>query len=448
MARFITSRKFKELNIQKHPHGKFVINTFIWILILVPFLSIIAQKFFSIEATFLFLIYSVTIILGIFFTLASKKISIPNFLWFLLPYFFYKFFIDFNYNQETHGSFYLTFRKDFFILATFFSLILIFSNNITTTYSKILQKYLIIVIIAAPVITILQVYNPFFLRIDYLSLSDATDSLYYIRRYSFFGFEDPNALGLTFVPLAFSFINIRFLQNKKKLLFVYLSCIGIVLILSNTRYVMAGFVLILIEIILVSKYRLKTSLLYLVLFVSAIILFFYLFSFLGYNFFDFYKDRLSDQGNIDARLASANAFWHIFPKYLFFGIGDEKAPIILRELHGQSPFIHVGFLNHLVVYGLFGSILLFGFWFGLFKRLFERARKTHYWAGFFSFLFFLWANVSLVMYSIFFSGFLLSLILEKYYVKSILEKRGSKSNLFFNKFVKPGFSKYNSKITH
>jgi hypothetical protein len=189
---------------------------------------------------------------------------------------------------------------------------------------------------------------------------------------------------------------------------------------------MFAFLLILLQLILSSKHKLKVSLLYFAMFSVAIISFFYLFKFLGYNFIDFYKDRLNDQGNIDARVASFNVFSQIFPKHLFFGTGDEKAAVILQALHGQSPFIHIGFLNHLVVYGLFGSILLFGFWLGLLKRLLERARKTQYWAGFFSFLFFLWGNVSLVMYSIFFSGFLLALILEKYYTKKIVEMRSEK----------------------
>lgn len=127
----------------------------------------------------------------------------------------------------------------------------------------------------------------------------------------------------------------------------------------------------------------------------------------------FYSQRIDDQKNINARIISFTAFTKVFPDYLLFGIGNEKAPLIIHELYGQSPKIHVGFLNHLVVYGLAGSILLFGFWIGLFNRLLKRARRVKYWGAVIALIFFFWANLSLVMYSIFFSGMLLALIIER-----------------------------------
>jgi hypothetical protein len=387
-----------------------IFNIFVCLLMSVPILAIITQNFLGFSTPFMFILYILTIMLGVIYFIIKKKVKIPFFLWLLIPYFFYKFIADYSFNENYLGSLYLTLRYNLSIVATFFGLLIIFNSTIKENFLKLLYKYIAIVIIVAPIFTIVQVFNPFFMRVDVLN---GSSSLYYLRRYSFFGYEDPNALGFTYLPLVFAFIGSHYLQRKKILLIIYLMCIGVVLILSNTRYIMFGLVMVFFQLVLVERRKLVRLLPYLLIFSTTILLILYFFNYIGYNFLDFYNARLDDQGNIKARLISFTAFTHIFPDYFLFGVGYEKAPIIVQELHGKSPIIHVGFLNHLIVYGVIGSSLLFTFWIGLFSRYLKRAKRVEYWGAVIALVFFFSANLSLVMYSIFFSGLLLCLVIEK-----------------------------------
>jgi hypothetical protein len=361
--------------------------------------------------------YVLTIILGILFLTTKKKVSIPIFLWLLVPYFIYKYTADFNFHELSNGSYYLTLRQSLFIIATFFALVMILNSTITDNFVKIIDKYLLAIIIGAPIFTLVQVYNPLFLSPNDLTIG--ANSLYDIRRSSFFGYEDPNALAFTYLPLAYSFIG-YYLLKKRKFLAFYLLCIGLVLIFSNTRYVMFGLILVILQLILSKRNRLFTALRYLVVTLICTLLLYYIAIYIGYDFNSFYNIRLDDKGNIFARVQSYETFLEVFPRYFLFGSGNEMAPVIINSLRGYSPVIHVGYLNHLVTYGIFGSIFLFGFWLGLFRSLYSRAKKTRYWAGVMALIFFFWSNLSVYMYSIFFSGFLINLILERYNSVKIL----------------------------
>jgi hypothetical protein len=395
---------------------------------LIPFMAIFTQGFLNIPTPFIFVAYSLTITLGVWYCIEKNNITIPGFLLLLAPYFLYKYFIDFYYDEKSKGSFYLTFRENLFIIATFFGLIMIFNSTISERYLTILKRYIQTLIIIAPVVTLIQVFNPLFL-ID--TGTDTTNlehinAIYFLRRSSLFGYEDPNALGFSYLSLAFSFVGISLL-DKKKFTFFYLSLIGIVVILSNTRYIILGFLLVCLQLISAEKNKLLLALRFILITLICIIPFFYFLQFIGYDIDNFYDVRINDTTNNNARIVGFNAFLKVFPQNPILGIGDQKASSIVNELKGLAPIIHIGYLNHLTVYGLLGSVFLFGFWIGLFRRIYIRAKKTNYWPAVLALIFFFWANVSLVMYSIFFSGLLLNLILEKYYVTQVA---GRKSALF------------------
>jgi hypothetical protein len=104
---------------------------------------------------------------------------------------------------------------------------------------------------------------------------------------------------------------------------------------------------------------------------------------------------------------------------------------IASNAFGSSQ-IHVGYLAHLVAFGAIGSLFLFGFWFALTLNLRKTAMKTGYWGSFYAFLVFLWSNVTLVHYTIFFYGLIFALIFDKHY------KDKNKSDLMFTPLVIKG----------
>ena len=80
-----------------------------------------------------------------------------------------------------------------------------------------------------------------------------------------------------------------------------------------------------------------------------------------------------------------------------------------------SSHIHVGYLSHLVAYGIVGCFFLFGFWFLLVKKLYRTAKQTNYWGSFFAFLTFLWAFATFSHSSIFLYGLIFALVFNKYF---------------------------------
>jgi len=113
------------------------------------------------------------------------------------------------------------------------------------------------------------------------------------------------------------------------------------------------------------------------------------------------------------RFLAFELFAKYFPENPFFGTGEHVTAELARSLQGRSSQIHVGYLSHLFEFGIFGSILLFSFWFYIAKRLFKTSRRFNYYGTFLGFLCFLVANLTLVKYSIFEYGIILSLLFNK-----------------------------------
>lgn len=86
-----------------------------------------------------------------------------------------------------------------------------------------------------------------------------------------------------------------------------------------------------------------------------------------------------------------------------------------------SSQIHVGYLSHLVSYGIIGSFLLFSFWFLLAKDLYRKAKLTKYYGPFFAFIIFLFTNLTLVDFNLFYPGIFIAFVFSEYYYKSNLK---------------------------
>ena len=253
--------------------------------------------------------------------------------------------------------------------------------------------------------------------------------MYKFRRQSIFGFVEPNEIGLSFIPLAAVLIG-YILRFKKQNYIIFSLLVGITAFLTNTRYVMVSFFIIIFQYFVYFRQSIAGWFKYVAIAAILIIFLFFSLDYLGYDFKEFYEERLLAEGSLTetTRFRAIQNFAYFFPEYMIWGTGVHLTEEIRKASKAiGSSQIHVGYLSHLVSYGIVGSLLLFGFWFSLAKQLYRNAKKTNYWGSFFAFLTFFWSQATLVNYSIFFTGLVFALVFDKYFVDKA--KNSVKKNL-------------------
>jgi hypothetical protein len=358
-----------------------------------------------------------------------KDFYFPKYLYFLI---FYILFIliwsFFNGNFERKGLLFSEFREQ---VSTFLIILLISNIKFSDIFIHYSIKIIKLTLYLATIVSIIQFLNPSFLDASHLykyknfeNPQLEFNTIYEVRRLSIFGYTDLNELGLSFLPLMTVLMGYLIL-NKSKIYFDYFQVL-LISALSNTRYVMVGALIIFFSYLRSLKLNLMGYLkYYLILLISLIVLLFFL-QLLGYNVWDWFYLRLFPEQTVTktTRYGALENFLIFFPKVALFGTGVHLTPeIALASVFVGSSQIHVGFLSHLVSYGLFGSFLLFGFWFSLLKSFYKTAKITNYWGSFFALIIFLWANTTLVMYSIYYYGIIIAIIFDKYFKDKSLSQQ-------------------------
>lgn len=384
---------------------------------------------FFVTATFPIFFYYTVFVRGI-------KLNIPGFVWAFIIYFLYRFsWSFFNGEMDARGIYKVLGNN--IQLAIVFILIIIY--NIKFTKSD-LEKYVPIIkgtIIIAAVVSVMQVISKDFLSVDeiyntvYSKMlsTDFTGNLYTLRRYSIFAFTESNEYGLSFVPLLSVFLGYAIYKKEKNNL-PYILCGMAVCFLSNSRYVMIGFLIVAVQYILIKE---KSSSQAIKNVFSVLIVIFFLVNFLqllGYDLESFYKDRLFSEGSIESttRYLALMLFFIYFPQTPIFGTGVHlTAEIEYFANAGGSSQIHVGYLSHLVSYGLVGSIILFSAWIMVTVYFYKHAKKTGFWGSFFGWIVFLWANATLVQYSILYYGLFFCFIFDRVIYNEYLENLEKKN---------------------
>ncbi len=404
------------------------ISRYYFILILFsPFLSYFTLSKYEITSQYYMGIF-VTFIGLNYLTRSQKNIKIPGYAWLLLFYIIYTVFWSFNTGEVEKRGFRIFSKNQ--LIHVFFALIVIENVHFTDRFFHQIRPILKYTIVAAAIASIIQLFYigfmdgyPIWAKIGEME-TDLFGDIYNVRRTSIFGFVDPNELGLSYLPLLSVFIGIQ-LYHKKKNYILFLVLGAISAFLSNTRYVIVAFVLVLIQIFIVNK-KLDMNLLRNILFVVVGTFFLFMFlNFVGYDTDVWISSRLFAEGSLEetTRFKAFSVFNIFFPEHPWFGVGAMTNEIKeASEQIAQSSQIHIGYLSHLVYFGIFGSFLGFGFWFMLAKRLYKTAKLTNYWGSFLGFLIFLWANLTLVTFHIFFYGILIALVVDKYFRDKIAMK--------------------------
>jgi hypothetical protein len=300
----------------------------------------------------------------------------------------------------------------------FFFFIVILNNTYSISYKliKICNSVILITLAIAPVISFIQLILPGFSVVFNQVSEIGNQSFYQIRRNSIFDLESNVAFSLSFLPVCTVLIS-RLLNDRSysKLLFC-LFLLAIPVLLSNTRVVMLGYLVIVTMAIIKSDSKVFGIFqrLFLVLIIASTS--YLLLNMAGYNIDKFYDERIQEGPLVNSpRYSSYLAFLEVFPKQPIFGTGNPTSELIKDSLTMNRDFIHIGWLSHIATYGLLGSFLLFGFIFYLLKNLYKSARNTGFYAPIFAFSIYILANFTFVETNFYTSGLITVLVYSRFF---------------------------------
>lgn len=360
------------------------IHFIIYTLLLTPLLGYLYIAVLHLPKTIYHLYIFGFFFLGIIFVIFRKKIHIPAYLYLLLGYASYRLlwlqFADVYHHILTKIYYSILYFSIFLII------LVIYNTNFSRKFIETTTNLIKATVIIAAAASLIQVFDISFLHANRYWIDDYffQGTFYTFRRASIFGFVDQNELGLSFLPLASTLIGYLLLKNDKKFI-LYMFLVLIIGLLSNTRYVMVGAVIMTIQVFIAERDKIVGIFRYVIVtlflgFVAVSTLIS-----LDYDFERFFNERLFHEGSITqtTRYKAISNFTYFFPKNPVFGTGVHLSDEVREASRAiGSSQIHVGYLSHLVSYGLVGSVLLFGFWFFLLKNLYKNARRTGYWGSF------------------------------------------------------------------
>lgn len=394
----------------------------LYLLLFTPILSYITVVLLGLVSSTLY--FRVLVIAYVIpFLFYKKNIKIDKPLYYLILYIIYLLIWSFI-NGELFRLGLLRFLAYTDHFAIFSIFIIIYNTHFSEKFIKNTIFIFKVTVILSLIASVIQVFNVSFLSPPRRSAMYEL-SIYEFRRPSIFAFCDDNEIGLSFLPLLAVLTGLLLYKQQKNYI-PFLIMGMIVAFLTNGRYIMIGFIILTFQIFVANKTKFSAALKFSLL---VFVLFFTLYQtliFFGYDLQDWYDSRLFAEGSISesTRYKAFANFAIFFPRTPVFGTGVYLTDEIRQASNAiGSSTIHVGYLSHLVSYGIVGSFFLFGFWFFLAKKLYKTAKLTNYWGSFFAFLIYLWAQATFPEYSIFFYGLLFALVLDKYYQdKFILEK--------------------------
>jgi len=375
---------------------------------------------------------------GVFLLLIFRNdknpIKFPKYLLFYLLFTVYVFYSDlYRLNREFKVMYLFSNR-----LIGGFLIMLIIENLLIPkeyfTYMVKTSKYILIVAIVT--IVVQQVYSAsFFINPSMfddentvLSKSGNTDRLMSI--YSWIG---GMALGFGFIPIFLLIIEKMVIERKKIIIWIIAGLVFV--FLSKARWVIVNFLLVFFVIYVHNKGRFIQLIRYFFILPFLLVLSFFVLNFTGIDASGILKERILESNKKDmnhrsagTRILAFKAFDKLYWENPINGTGNirygmggvDKQPYKLRSfLKGRSSQMHVGYLSLLYLYGMVGGILFLSFLFLLLRKLYQNAKLNGMWASFFGFLGFAIANLTLVTFSVFQMGLIITLIANRYYSQNL-----------------------------
>jgi hypothetical protein len=368
--------------------------------------------------------YTVIALFSVFIITKNKPIIIPKFLYFYFCYIVYIFIWRlYNGYIDLKGPEKYVFNNYYVYSALL--IIVIYNVKIGDIHFLKTITLIRIILIIALIGALLQFFFDPMLFVRPYGWNTDEGSIYLSRRTSVFTWVSDNEYGISVLAYFSLLLSIDSLKKENLKLICFLVLVGIYSIITNTRYVMIGYVLVVAQMLL--KQKISKIVRYFVFFLFTIFATYYVYTnLLGLNLKELAEKRLFAEGDIKntSRYLAYELFIKYYPENPLFGTGVHLTNEIRRAANeGGSSQVHVGYLAHMVSFGLIGSLLLFSFWFFLARDLLIKARHTGFYGAFFAFLVFLWANMALVDYDIFYPGILIALVYSEYYNSRFLQAR-------------------------
>lgn len=396
----------------------------LWLFLLAPFLSYVTYGVLGLSQIMTYYRPLCLAVLVVFLLESSYKAKIPLAAYFLLLFFLFRLVWIAYYSEGTTELLKFALKSD----ELAFAAILILINNLRLPDRFLRQTAYAMkgVVIVTAGVSIWQAIDPDFMNVWVLRFESQTDlsrvlgGTFNHRRASIYGYVDNNALGLSFIPL-YSVLLGTMLNAGDRKWPIYFVLVGAVSILSNARYVMVGFLIISLQIAIVSGFSFKGIFRYTVMLVLALVLIISVLPLLGYDVSGWIANRLLVEDDItqSTRFQAVGNFLTFFPESPILGTGKLTDEIRDASNAVGSSHIHVGYLSHLVYYGVAGCFFLFGSWCFIWASLRRTAVKTGYYGSILAFGMFWWSFATMSESSMLSGGLVFALVFDNYYKRRV-----------------------------
>jgi len=236
----------------------------------------------------------------------------------------------------------------------------------------------------------------------------------------------------SFTSLVAIFLSIGFMHNKKVFMQVILYLIGnIYAFITKNRWIMINSITLFLLFSIYSSFNVSKLFKYAIISLMLIYGSLIVLQDTKIPVIGVIQDRILENnsggfasGSAGSRIISAIVFVKLFPNNPIFGKGklhstsesEDRDLEMTRELGGMSSQIHIGYLSLLYYYGIVGAFLFFLFLYHLMKKLKREAKISKFWGAYFAFLGFILSNFTLVMFYVFWAGFIIAMVFHRYYV--------------------------------
>ncbi len=407
------------------------IRFIVTLILFAPVLSYITLGIFEVDFLTLTITFSlVGIVILVLFRSEKRPIIFPRYLLFLLLFIIYTTVMNYGILGKQFAIKYFFADK---IVGTFYVFFLVENFKISNKYFRFVIKYSKPILIAAILVIIIQQgYKDSFLVNKYYQQKWGTigaDESRLPSIYSYLG--EGMATGFGFVPIFI--IVVEYLDRKKKVIYPWILGGLIFAFLTKYRWIMINALLVLIILIINHKNKVVQVVKYgvlafILLFLSAFVL-----KSIGVDANKIVQERIlesdtkKDKTSYSTRLLAIQTFNKMFWDHPIFGVGNIKYGIggtgkqeykLVKALGGHSSQLHIGYLSLFYYYGVIGGLLYLLFMYLLiYDKLYKNAKKTGMYGPFFGMLCFALANLTLVTFSLLEVGLVLSLLVDKYYMK-------------------------------